>query len=172
MLLERLIALGVRNVLAAGWCGSLQTHVRIGDLVLPASAVCEEGTSAHYPLAEGVVPGASKQLAEPLKRALEAKGARIHEGSVWTTDAPFRETVEKVLHHQQLGTLAVEMEASALFTLAAYRGICLAGAMVVSDDLSSLKWVHGFRDPGFKAAREILVSGTLDAAISIGSSIA
>lgn len=166
MVIERLIALGVRNVVAVGWCGSLQEDVRIGDLVVPSSAVSEEGTSAHYPLSEGVVPTASPGLAEPLKGLLRARGARVHEGSVWSTDAPFRETVGKVKVHQERGILAVDMETSALFTLASFRAIRMAVALVVSDDLSSLQWVHGFREPAFKKSRELLAAATMEAVCS------
>ncbi len=82
----------------------------------------------------------------------------VHEGRVWSTDAPFRETVKKVIHYQQAGALAVDMETSALFTVASFRGILMAVALVVSDELSSLTWVHGFRDRGFLRTREELVN--------------
>ncbi len=49
LVLEKLIALGVTEVMAVGWCGSLQPDVKIGDLVLPTGAFSEEGTSPHLP---------------------------------------------------------------------------------------------------------------------------
>ena len=49
LVLERMIALGARHVIAMGWCGSLQAHINIGDIVLPSGAISEEGTSRHYP---------------------------------------------------------------------------------------------------------------------------
>jgi purine-nucleoside phosphorylase len=86
----------------------------------------------------------------------------LHEGLVWSTDAPYRETLGKVMAYQAQGVLGVDMETSALFTLAAYRRIDLAVALVVSDDLSLLKWVHGFRDPRFSEARQLAVAKTLE----------
>jgi len=71
---EKLIALGVRRIVALGWCGSLQPAVRIGDVVLPTGAISEEGTSAHYPLGEGVVAGPSERLWHGLAEALGAGG--------------------------------------------------------------------------------------------------
>ena len=50
MVLEKLMVLGARMVLALGWCGSLQPGLVIGDLVLPTATVSTEGTSRHYPL--------------------------------------------------------------------------------------------------------------------------
>lgn len=160
LVLEKMVAMGVRKVLAMGWCGSLQADIKVGDVVLPTGAVSEEGTSAHYPVADPC-PGPSPTLFEALRGELEELGLTVRSGRVWTTDAPFRETVEKVLQYQAAGVLAVEMEVSALFTVAAYRGIELAAALVVSDELGSLKWVHGFRDRRFDHARE----GCLDAAL-------
>lgn len=155
MVLEKLIALGVREVVAVGWCGSLQTHVAIGDVVLPVETVSEEGTSAHYPVSVSA-PAPSPGLLNSLRDVIGMGGLRFHEGMVWTTDAPYRETIRKVLIHQRQGVLAVDMETSALLTLAHFRGIHLAIALVVSDDLSSLKWVHGFRDSVFHEIREKL----------------
>lgn len=161
MVLEKLIALGVREVIAIGWCGSLQPFVKIGDVVLPMGAVSEEGTSKHYPLG-ALEPKPSELLLAPLREGLKRGGITIHEGRVWSIDAPYRETLGKVESYQRGGILGVDMETSALLTVARFRGIELAVALAVSDDLSSLSWVHGFREPAFHSTREKLASLTLD----------
>ncbi len=154
LVLEKLIALGVRSVVAMGWCGSLQSRVAIGDLVIPLRAVSEEGTSRHYPVeARQARPAA--QIVARLEAVLGADAdCTLHQGGVWSTDAPYRETVAKVRRYREEGLLGVEMETSALFTVAAYRGIDLAAVLIVSDDLSGSKWRHGFRDGRFLAARK------------------
>ena len=162
LVLEKLIALGVTEVIGAGWCGSLQADVRIGDLVLPTGAFSEEGTSSHYPIA-GSRPGPSREHFRALGKALTERGVTVHEGLVWSTDAPFRETVGKVLKYQEAGALAVDMEISALYTVAAFRSILAAAVLVVSDDLSSLAWVHGFREPDFGRAREVMIESVMRA---------
>ena len=85
---------------------------------------------------------------------IHVHGRRLHRGPVWTTDAPFRETPAKVSDYQRRGALAVEMECSALFTVAAFRAVSAAALLVVSDELSSLTWRPGFRDPRFTRGRE------------------
>ena len=60
------------------------------------------------------------------------------------------------------GVLAVEMEVSALFTVARFRSIRLAAALIVSDDLHTLKWLHGFKDAKFHLAREKMVAIALE----------
>ncbi len=194
--LDKLVALGVRRVVALGWCGSLQPHVRIGDVVLPTGALSEEGTSAHYPLDDDVEPGPAAGLLGVLGSVLEGGGLggvaddskgtegtegtggtrekegtggrggggelKVHRGRVWSIDAPYRETVRKVLLHQREGILGVDMETSALFTVARYRGIDLAAVLVVSDDLSTLRWVHGFKDPKFLESRKRVAHAVLE----------
>ncbi|MEJ5365190.1 MAG: nucleoside phosphorylase [Desulfosoma sp.] len=155
LVLEKMIALGVRRVIAYGWCGSLQPQVAIGHVVLPEAVHSEEGTSAHYPIPGA--PGPSPELFRRLEAALRSDPhLTVHKGSVWSTDAPYRETEEKVRFFQERGVLGVDMEMSALFTAAAFRGIDLAGVLVVSDDLSRLTWRHGFRDPQFQETRNRL----------------
>jgi purine-nucleoside phosphorylase len=83
-------------------------------------------------------------LAQSRNRKFEAISGRV-----WTTDALFRETRGKTKKYSKEGILAVEMEMSALLTVAAYRGIRLGGFMVVSDELASLKWKTGFLNPFF-----------------------
>lgn len=161
LILEKLIALGVRNVIALGWCGSLQAHVAIGDVVVPTGAISEEGTSRHYPLTVKR-PGPASELVLLARRSLREHPLAVHEGYVWSTDAPYRETVDKVLKYQKEGILAVEMEVAALLAVAHFRGIRLAPVLVVSDELHTLKWVHGFRESRFKQSRERLAKVVLE----------
>jgi len=163
MVMEKLIALGATRIWAMGWCGSLQPDVKIGDLVIPTAAHSEEGTSAHYPVPWSR-PESDAGLNARLQDALGAKGLPFRAGAVWTTDAPYRETLGKVKHFQQLGVLAVEMEMSALMTVARFRGVSVAALLVASDELFDLKWKHGFSDPVLqerdRVAAEILLMVT------------
>jgi uridine phosphorylase len=161
LVLERLIALGSRTITVLGWCGSLQPRVRIGDWVLPTAARSEEGTSAHYPSASAIVVP-EPTLARRLREFCEQCGHSFHVGPVWSTDAPLRETVAKVRAYGEEGVLAVEMEMSALFRVAGYRKVGLAGLLVVSDELFTLKWRSGFRSPLFKASCRRAVGAILD----------
>ncbi len=147
-LMERLIALGARRILGVGSCGSLQPRLRIGDVILPTGATIEEGTSAHY-RGEGVTTAPDPTLLEALREALVAEGIDPALGPVWTTDAPFRETVRKVSRYRDEGLLAVEMEASALMTVASFRRVGFCSLLVVSDELGDLKWRRGFTNPHF-----------------------
>jgi uridine phosphorylase len=165
LVLEKLIALGVKNVVAIGWCGSLQPHIRIGDLVLPTGSISEEGTSGHYPISLER-PGPAETLLQALRKAYERASLRLFEGKIWTTDAPYRETAEKVLTYQKQDVMAVDMEVSALFTVAHFRKIQLAAVLVVSDELFDLRWRHGFRNKRFQEVRKKLPELTIQSLCS------
>ena len=45
-------------------------------------------------------------------------GISVHRGPTWTTDAPYRETEAAIASARDLGALAVEMEAAALYAFA------------------------------------------------------
>jgi len=163
MVLEKLIALGVREVIVLGWCGSLQNYVAIGDVVIPTGAYSEEGTSRHYlisPLCENEVGfvSAAKQpeSMEFILEALKSRGVKPHSGNVWTTDAPYRETVSKVLFYQNLNVLGVDMETSALMSVARFRGISLGIILMVSDSLAVLKWKPGMKSSEFLRTRSVV----------------
>jgi uridine phosphorylase len=161
LVLERLIALGSRTVLVFGWCGSLQPQIPIGDWVIPTGARSEEGTSVHYPVASpSAAPDPS--LSSRLRGFCAQRDHRLHAGPVWSTDAPLRETAGKVRSYGEEGMLAVEMEMSALFRVAEYRRVPLAGLLVVSDELFTLKWRPGFGSPAFKSSRHDAVRALLD----------
>ena len=160
ILMERLIALGARNIVGIGSCGSLQKDIRVGDYIIPTEAVIEEGTSQHYPL-DKPIPDASKRILEYLKDRCLSNNLNFTMGKVWTTDAPFRETIRKITTYQNQNVLGVEMEMSAIFTVGRFRRIDVGGFLVVSDELFTLKWKSGFgRDKylsAMKAACETLL---------------
>jgi uridine phosphorylase len=154
ILLERLIAMGAKDVVALGCCGSLQPNLKVGHLVIPREALSEEGTSGHYPLPKGTGRKTDDQLVALLQKKCRHRKIPWTEGKIWTTDALFRETREKVARYSKKGLLAVEMEMSALMTVAAYRRIRFAALLVVSDELAGPGWKTGFLNPSFWSASE------------------
>ncbi len=161
MLLESLIAGGVREVIYFGWAGAISPDARIGDVIVPTSSFIDEGASAQYPPDPGEASRPSGDMAARIREALADHAVPFLEGAAWTTDGIFRETPGKVKRFREMGALAVEMETSALFTAARFRGVAAAAVLVVSDDLSTLKWRPGFKAPEFKAARRAAIDSLM-----------
>ena len=153
--LEKLIALGARRIVVYGWCGSLSPKLRIGDLFVPTDGLSEEGVSRHYP-----VPAdwSEDALRLALTDDLMQKGYRPQHGSIWTTDAVYRETREKVARYGEQGLMAVDMEYTALRTVAAFRQVSVAAVMLVSDELFHLEWAPQFLQKKFRAHSHCLLA--------------
>ena len=149
MMLETLIAWGARRIIFLGWCGAVSRQAKIGDIIVPTSALVDEGTSRNYAVSDNGQSKPASVLVALIEQVLEDNRVAFHSGKIWTTDAVYRETQAKVENHQAQGVMAVEMEVSALFSVAQFRQVELGAMLVVSDELSSLKWRPGFRDQRF-----------------------
>ncbi len=153
MLMEALVASGVERFVMAGQAGSISSRCRIGDLFLPTWGIREEGTSYHY-LPEGVECRGYADLVEEIKNHLGT--AEYMEGGVWTTDAPFRETMDKVQGYADEEVLAVEMECTALMAIAMYRDVDFAAVLVITDELFRGEWSQGFGTPEVARQQDLL----------------
>ena len=154
MVLEKLIVLGAKRILFFGWCGSIREKVRIADFVVSDRAVIGEGTSQYYSL-NNDYPRPSSSIIRAIEASFEEFSIPFHKGAVWSTDAPYRETRQKVLFLQSQGVLGVDMELSALFTVARFRQIEIGALLVVSDEVGTLRWRPGFSSGKFNRSRKI-----------------
>lgn len=146
--LEKLIALGATRILLYGWCGSLVPALRINDLFVPTGVLSEEGTSGHYP-PPATTPDDS--WSQALCTALATLGRPPKQGEIWTTDAVFRETRDKVRRYGAAGIMAVDMEYGALRSVAAFRQVSLAAVLLVSDELFHHQWSPVFQQKSFRS---------------------
>ncbi len=142
ILYEALIAMGCTSVVCIGSSGGLLPSHPPGTVVVPDAAIRDEGTSHHY------VPAArlahfDGDLQRALAAAFDEEGLAPVDGTVWTTDALFRETTAKVAQRVAEGAVAVDMEASALASIATHRGVRHGHAVYLADTLHSDRW-----DPG------------------------
>jgi uridine phosphorylase len=120
LIAEELFASGCELLISLTSAGQI---VRFGDppyFVLIEKALRDEGTSYHY------VPPAdfshiSPELLGILADVFLHAPVAVHRGATWTTDAPFRETATAIARCRELGIMAVEMEAAALYAFAQAR---------------------------------------------------
>lgn len=137
--LEELIALGCRKFIACGGCGVLDGTIAVGHVVVPTSAVRDEGTSYHY------LPPAREVEASPaaiaaLQTTLERHRVPYLLGKTWTTDGIYRETHVRMARRRAEGCLTVEMEAAAFFAVAQFRGVEFGQVLYGGDDLTGESW--------------------------------
>ncbi|HEX2869074.1 MAG TPA: nucleoside phosphorylase [Ignavibacteriales bacterium] len=139
--LEEVIALGCRKFIACGGAGVLDSSIHCGKVVVPYSALRDEGTSYHY------LPPSREVEADPValqavKETLDRHKIEYLVTKTWTTDAVFRETRGKINKRKAEGCLVVEMEAAAFFAVAKFRGVKFGQILYGGDDISCEEWDH------------------------------
>ena len=125
--------------ISLGTAGTLQSAIKIGDLVLCDRAIRDEGTSHHY-LPPGKYSYPSKVLTERLAQALNIQGAPYILGPLGQQTPFIAKPSLRPSFTNLEGVATVEMEAAALFAVAEFRKISLAAAFTISDSLADLKW--------------------------------
>jgi uridine phosphorylase len=134
-ILEEVIARGCRKFMVCGGCGVMDQEIAVGRLIVPTQAIRDEGTSYHY-LPPGRTVAANPKAVAAVEKVLQSHEIPYLLGLTWTTDAPYRETHDKVQLRRSEGCLAVEMEAAAFFAVAQFRGVELGQILYGGDDVS------------------------------------
>jgi uridine phosphorylase len=138
-ILEEAIALGCRNFIACGAAGVLDRTIAVGHLLVPVSAVRDEGTSYHYlPPGREVEP--TPEAVAAIERVLARHRVEYLLTKTWTTDGLFRETRARTALRRSEGCLGVEMEAAALFAVARFRKVKIGQILYGGDNLDSEAW--------------------------------
>ena len=124
-------------------------------------AIRDEGTSHHY-LAASKYAVASQELTSQLTESLERRNVPYRLGVSWTIDAIYRETIAEAREYQQEGVATVDMEASALFSVAEYRGVEIGAMFTISDSLADLEWRPDFDSTEARRGLEALFETAWD----------
>ena len=138
-LLEEAIAFGCRKFIACGGCGVLEKDIAVGHIIVVSGAVRDEGVSYHY-LPPGREVVADERGVNALVKTLEERNLPYRVGKTWTTDAPYRETVNQIARRKEEGCLVVEMESAALVAVAQFRNAIFGQVLYGGDDLSGTEW--------------------------------
>ena len=138
-LLEEMIARGCRKFMACGGCGVLDREIAVGHLLVPVSAIRDEGTSYHYLPPSREVEMDPRALSA-IESVLNRHGTEYLRTKTWTTDAIYRETPEKVQAYLAEGCLTVEMEAAAFFAVAHFRGVTFGQILYGGDAVIPGAW--------------------------------
>jgi purine-nucleoside phosphorylase len=134
IVLEELIQLGAKIVIRVGTCGSLKPELKPTDLVIAQGSLPFDGTTRTL-LGDGpAVPLPSWRVLRTSVEVAERAGVKHHVALLATSDNYY---APQWLREQRIarGASAVEMEASAIFTVAMLRGIEAGCVCTVSNDV-------------------------------------
>ncbi len=131
-ILEKMIAHGSKKIIIIGGAGALVHDHAVTHLVIPVSAVRDEGVSYHYlPPSREVQP--DPEGVAMIEAVLTKRGLPFVKSKTWTTSAYFRETEKKRDLRIEEGCTVVEMEAAAFFAVAKFRGVQVAQLLYAGD---------------------------------------
>ena len=136
---EDIMAMGSKKLILIGNCGVLEHSIEDCEIIIPTSALRDEGTSYHYVKASDTIE-INKKYKDEFKDILEKYGYPYVEGRTWTTDAPYRETKDKVALRKSQGAICVEMECSAMQALCDFRSTEFFQFFYAGDNLDHSNW--------------------------------
>jgi uridine phosphorylase len=138
-ILEDIIAHGYHKIVACGGAGVLNKEIQVGKIIIPSSAVRDEGTSYHYAAPSREIELPQEQI-DILARELDRQQVPYIIGKTWTTDAFYRETKDRIARRKSEGCLTVEMECAALAAVSQFRQVKFAQYLYGGDDVSGQEW--------------------------------
>ncbi len=125
----------VKNLIRIGSCGSMQEDVAIRDIIIAMSASTDSNVNNLRFPQRFFAPTASFPLLEKAVQVAREKGIDPKVGSILTSDSFYHEDPEEWKMWAAYGVLAVEMETSELYSLAAKYGVNALSILTVSDHI-------------------------------------
>lgn len=119
IVVEELLRLGAKRLIRIGTCGGIGRGLRTGDIVVATAAAPVDGSTRTYLHGDPYAPAADFELTRALVDAARAKGVKPGIGPVASVDVFYNPDDDYVTKWKSRGILAFEMEAAALFYLAA-----------------------------------------------------
>lgn len=132
-------AMGVEKVMFCGGGGVLDKNIEVGQILLVDGAIRDEGFSFHYVKPSRYIY-TDKAVTDKIAKELDGRGVSYLRGIVWTTDAIFRETADRIERRRAEGAKIVEMEQAGCIAVAQFRGFDYGALIYGGDDVSQDEW--------------------------------
>lgn len=120
---EEMVRCGVEMIVRVGSCGSMQTDIKVGDLIIPDSIIRGEGTTRGY--VDSEFPAvADSDLFVSLREAAQNEKFSYHTGTSLTIDSLYSETTpERKKDWSQFNVIAQEMEGATVLVVSRLRKV-------------------------------------------------
>jgi len=118
--IELLKSRGIENFIFMGGCGILDENLFGESVIVPTSSFRDEGVSYHYQKSSDFI---YIKDSEKLQNILDNMKIHYKTSVNWTTDAIFRETKNNIKKRKLSGCTTVDMEASAIHSVCAFKKI-------------------------------------------------
>jgi purine-nucleoside phosphorylase len=155
IVMQELVALGVRRAIRVGTCGALDGALGLGELVVAGEALAADGASRMLGAGERIRADAA--LTAALERSVAGASA-----TVVSTDLFYDPDREREHGWRAAGAVAVEMEAATLFAVGARLDVPVGCVLVVSDQIDGERRTR-IDDDALLAAAEAMGNAALEA---------
>ena len=126
---------GVKKIIRVGTCGAIQPWLELNQLILAEAAYTDSTTNLLHFNDQGFMPQAHSILLNQASETAKRYGIGTQKGKVYSTDTFYHPEADRWDKWIKQGVLAVEMETSILYTLAAQNQIQALSILSVSDNI-------------------------------------
>ena len=126
---------GARSLIRVGSAGSLQKDVHIRDLVMGLAASTNSSMPTEHLQGMHYAPTADWSLVSTMMKKAEEAYLELKAGNIMSSDSFYGPDTEAWKRWADYGVMAVEMEAAALYTLAAKFNVKALCLLTISDSL-------------------------------------
>jgi purine-nucleoside phosphorylase len=126
---------GVKRAIRIGTAGSIQERLKVRAIVIALAACTDSGANRIRFGGRDFAPSATFSLARKAADVAAAKGWPVAAGPVVSSDMFYTEDPEEWKLWAKFGVLALEMETSELYTLAAKYGRECLSLLTISDSM-------------------------------------
>ena len=153
---ELLAEYGVKTLMRVGTCGAFQPDLKIGDIVLAMTASTDSQMNKIRFNGMDYAPAASFELLLKAYQVARERGIEVRVGGMLSGDTFYGDDPNWWKVWAEYGTLVVEMESNALYTLAAKFKADALSILTVSDSLATGEEASAEqREKGFTQMAEI-----------------
>ncbi len=126
---------GVKKLIRVGSCGSMQADLPLGSLVMAMAASSNWGVNKLRFGGADYAPTADFELLQAAYLEARKRKLAVRVGNIFSSDIFYDDDPKAWQLWAKFGVLAVEMEAAALYTIAAKFGVQALAILTVSDNL-------------------------------------
>ncbi|KMZ40802.1 purine-nucleoside phosphorylase [Brevibacillus brevis] len=132
---ELMQSYGVQNLIRVGTCGAIQEDIKVRDVIIAMSASSESQTNRLLFDQIDFAPTANFELLHKAYQVATERNLPVKVGNIFTSDSFYRESLDLYKKLASYQVLAIEMESSALYTLAAKYKRNALSILTVSDHI-------------------------------------
>ncbi len=126
---------GVENLIRIGSAGSFQEDIKLRDIVVAMSASTNSNFASQYNLPGTLAPTASYELFNKAIESAKSQNIAVKAGNILSSDIFYDDDPEAWKKWQKMGVMCVEMEAAALYMIAARKKVNALAILTISDSL-------------------------------------